>query len=527
VLQHCFPQSIRRTLNDLPNSLDETYERVLKEIGMANRVHAHRLLQCLTVAIRPLRVDELAEILALDFDGTEGATPKLNKNWRWEDRQRAVLSACSSLITLVDDGDSRVIQFSHFSVMEFLTSDRLSISKGDFSHLHIILESAHTTLAQACLGTLLQLDGNSDQVEGSIPLARYASRHWVEHAQFGKVSSRIEDGMRTLFDSEKPHFIAWLQLHDLDDRWEGFSRSAPQFPASPLYYASLCGFRNLAEHIIVEHPDQVNARGGLNHAPLAAALHKGHFKVADLLHQHGAAVDIPGDPSRLERTPLLAASGHGLIDVVRWLLDHGANVESRGVYLWTSIMLAAANGRLEVVQMLLEHGVHINSASEHGYTSLGRAASSGYVEIVRLLLQHGADIDVQDQDFSTPLHVASSQRKIEVTRLLLDHGAEVDAKNKDGRTPLHLASSNGYTGAARLLLDHGANPDAEDKEGSTPLRLASSADRTETVRLLLERGASANLRNKDGKTPLQVAIQGPHEIVQMLTEHSSQVDREL
>ena len=76
---------------------------------MANRDHAHRLLQCLTVAIRPLRVEELAEILALDFEDAEGATPKLNSDWRWDDRQRAVLSTCSSLITLVDDGDSHVI----------------------------------------------------------------------------------------------------------------------------------------------------------------------------------------------------------------------------------------------------------------------------------------------------------------------------------------------------------------------------------------------------------------------------------
>ncbi|KAH9016032.1 hypothetical protein EDB85DRAFT_1828171, partial [Lactarius pseudohatsudake] len=151
VLQHCFPQSIRRTLNELPKSLDETYERVLKEIGMANRDHAHRLLQCLTAAARPLRVEELAEILALDFDEAEGATPMLKEDWRWEDRQRAVLSTCSSLITEVDDGDSQVVQFSHFSVKEFLTSDRLATSKGDASHFHIIAEPAHTTLAQACL----------------------------------------------------------------------------------------------------------------------------------------------------------------------------------------------------------------------------------------------------------------------------------------------------------------------------------------------------------------------------------------
>ena len=138
MFQHCFPQSIRLTLNELPTSLDETYERVLKEIGLVNHDHAHRLLRCLVVAIRPLRVEELAEILELDFDIAEGATPVLNEDWRWEDRQRAVLSTCSSLITLVDDGGYRVIQFSHFSVNEFLTSNRLATSKGDVSHFRIM-----------------------------------------------------------------------------------------------------------------------------------------------------------------------------------------------------------------------------------------------------------------------------------------------------------------------------------------------------------------------------------------------------
>ncbi|KAI9438400.1 hypothetical protein BJY52DRAFT_1421527 [Lactarius psammicola] len=180
VLQHCLPQSIRRTLNKLPKSLDETYERVLKEIGMANRDYAHHLLQCLTMATRPLRVEELAEILALDFDGAEGATPKLNEDWQWEDRQRAVLSICSSLITQVDDGDSWVIQFTHFSVKEFLTSDRLATSKGDASLFHIKADPAHMTLTKACLGILLQLDGSADndQIKCSFPLARYASQHW-------------------------------------------------------------------------------------------------------------------------------------------------------------------------------------------------------------------------------------------------------------------------------------------------------------------------------------------------------------
>ena len=51
-------------LEELPTSLDETYERILRDINKAIRAYAHRLLQCLTVAVRPLRVAELAEVLA-------------------------------------------------------------------------------------------------------------------------------------------------------------------------------------------------------------------------------------------------------------------------------------------------------------------------------------------------------------------------------------------------------------------------------------------------------------------------------
>jgi ankyrin repeat protein len=503
VLQNCLPQSIRRTLNQLPKSLDETYDRILKEIGLANRDHAHRLLQCLTVAIRPLRLEELAEILALDFEEANGATPKLNKNWRWEDRQQAVLSTCSSLITVI--GDSRVIQFSHFSVKEFLTSDRLATSRGDISHLHIMAEPAHLTLAQASLGTLLQLDGssNNDQIEDRFPLARYASQHWVEHAQFGTVSSRIEDGMRRLFDLAQPYFAVWLQLHDIDSRWDRFGRTADRGSGSPLYYASLCGFHELAAYIISENPEQVNARGGLNQSPLVAALHKRHFDVAKLLHQHGAAVDLPGNNNR---TALCAASGDGLIDVVRWLLDHGADADSQTKNHWTSLMIAATNGHLEIVQMLLGQGVRINLVKDNGFTPLRQASRFGYVEIVGLLLQRGANVGTRDEDYRTPLHVASSGGKVEVARLLLDHVADIEAKDKDGKTPLHLVSSSAEAALVRLLLDRGANANAQDKYGNTPLHLVASW-RTEIVRLLLDRGACVDLKNDEGKTPLE-AMEG-------------------
>src|SRR6266567_8172027 len=208
VLRDCLPSSVRRFLEELPESLDETYERVLREIKKPSRDHARHILQCLVAAIRPLHVEELAEVLAIDFDDV-GGIPKLKPGWRWEDQEQALLTSCSSLIAIVDTGDSRVVQFSHFSVKEYLTSARLATSSEDVSRYHIALKPAHTILAQACIGVLLQLGDHDEQdsVENG-PLAGYAAEYWVRHAQFEDVASRIK-GMDYLFDLDKPHFAAW------------------------------------------------------------------------------------------------------------------------------------------------------------------------------------------------------------------------------------------------------------------------------------------------------------------------------
>ena len=109
--------------------------------------------------------------------------PKLNPDWRWEDHEEAVLSAGSTFVAIIDHHYSRVVQFAHFSVKEFLTSDRLVASSGDVSRFHIPLDSIHTTPAQACLGVLLQLDDHIDRDSiGGFPLAQYPAEHLVSPA---------------------------------------------------------------------------------------------------------------------------------------------------------------------------------------------------------------------------------------------------------------------------------------------------------------------------------------------------------
>ncbi|KAH9034463.1 hypothetical protein EDB85DRAFT_2088272 [Lactarius pseudohatsudake] len=201
ILRRCFPASIHSILDHMPETLDETYEHMLRRIDKVKRQFAHRLLQCLAVSVRPLRVEELAEILAVRIG--PGAVPQFNVGWRLGDAEEAVLSACSSLITVVNVNGSRIVQFSHFSVKEFLTSDRLIATSKDLSCYRIVPHLAHATLAQASLGVLLQLDDHIDKESiRDFPLADYAARHWFEHGQFENASSTIREATERLFDRE-------------------------------------------------------------------------------------------------------------------------------------------------------------------------------------------------------------------------------------------------------------------------------------------------------------------------------------
>jgi ankyrin repeat protein len=466
-LQHCFPQNLRQFLDELPETLDETYERILKGINKTQRDDARRLLHCLVAAVRPLYVEELAEILAFDFQvSTTGGIPILKEDWRWDNQEEAILSTCPSLVTIVHSNHARVVQFSHFSVKEYLTSPRLARSPyGDVSRFHITRVPAHTVMAQACLGTLLRLDDNNGVAKG--PLVEYAAQHWADHAQIEEVSSRVRYGMDHLFDSSRPYFSAWLREYDIDERWSYFSfgvYAPPSRVGSPLYYAAFCGLYDLAERLIMKHPEQVNAPGGHILAPLPAALYKKHFGVANLLRVHGAIVDIRG---LFKWTPLHVASLFGRIDIIRWLLKNGAdsNARTSGGSSWTPLHIAVHPMEVEPILALLEHNADINSQCTEGKTPLYEAISlfasfpeGIVVDIVRRLLEHGADTNIRDHRDSTVLHQALSRGWLEVARLLLQHGANVDEEDRKGRTPLQIASAEGYDDITKLLLEHSAVP---------------------------------------------------------------------
>ena len=492
-LRRCIPGRIRRALNALPETLDATYARTLEEIDEQNWEYAHRLFQCVTAASRPLRVDELAEFLAFDFEPEDGSTPTYLADWRPEDPEHTVLSICSCFLSVVKpDGGSPVVQFAHFSVKEYLTSARLTKAKDTISRFHISMTPAHTIVAQACLGVLLHLDENVTKHSlGGFPLAEYAAEHFVGHARFENVPSKVQDGMKRLFDAVGGHLSVWTWIYDIEYPGRRYKRSErPEMArATPLHYAAFCGMHDVVTFLIADLSQDVNARGfNDKETPLHVALRRGHADIAQLLLEHGA--DAKAQDSE-KRTPLLLASEGGLTEVVRVLLERGADTEAR---------------------------------DEGDWSPLERASNEGHVEVAQVLLEHGADVKGRDKDNRTSLHLAQDE---EIARFLLEHGADANAPDIKGRTPLRRASEHGYVEVARVLLEHGVDANARDVNSATPLHLASREGYPDVVRLLFQKGADIHARDGIDRTPFMIATaKGHYNIMQLLLDYGAEDDRE-
>ena len=498
ILKTALPQAVRLILDGLPKTLDESYESMLMKINMTLRKPAIRLFRCLVAAVRPLRVEELAEILSMDFDDEE-ADPRHDMDQNWEDQERAVLFACTSLVDVFDMGGSKAVRFSHPSVKEFLTSKHLATSSDRVSSYYIQQDSAHKMLARACLSALLRLNAT----HGS-PFANYAARYWVDHVHSGDVA--LLDEMIQLFDAKKPHFSAWIAAYDVDV--SSMTGSARPGPGTPLYYATLCNLYDLAKHLLKERLEDIDVEGGQYTTAIHAASYKGHLSIAELLISKGANVNCRDQESKEKSTPLHIATRRGDTKMMECLISNGADVnatESDGSCpLYIALNDGNRDDNFKVIELLIQHSADVNIPNNQGQSPLHLAALRGNLKIVSLLVEKGARVNAQNKDESTPIHLASNRRVVE---LLIKHDAYVTAQDNNGSTPLHLASDDGNFELVKLLIERGANVNARDKNNSTPLHVVSRRGPVEAVQLLLNSGAETNAQNDQGWTALHIASQ--------------------
>lgn len=269
---------------------------------------------------------------------------------------------------------------------------------------------------------------------------------------------------------------------------------------------------------ILRKGDDANRKAKLQEA-LSDASFMDRPEVVRSLVEMGADVNEEGKGGM---RPLETACLVGRADVVKVLLEKGADVNASDSGGLTPLMVTAKMGRTEVVNRilpkLLSEPAKDGKESESDPFSLPKSPEP-YVRIVKLLLDHKADVNARDVAGETVLMKCATSDRSEIVPLLVDRGADVNAKSRaGGYTALHVFSLVGRAADVRRLLDKGAAVDARFKDSYTPLIFASFFGRSDVARELLDKGADVNATNSLGQTPLIAAVTGSELMKQALTK---------
>ncbi|MGI9241400.1 MAG: ankyrin repeat domain-containing protein [Verrucomicrobiales bacterium] len=225
-----------------------------------------------------------------------------------------------------------------------------------------------------------------------------------------------------------------------------------------------------------------------NHPIFAPTFHGDLARVEELLEADPELVAVR-DAKGL--TPLHVAASRGQDEIIRLLIDRGADIEGpteKGE--WSPLVFAAYRGHPGAVEALIAGGAGVGEADGNPIHFAGQRK---HKEICRLLVEHGAVDDLVDasaHDLLELFRAAYSYDAEAVEQILDSHPELVHGKDRNGRTPLHEVCTQGDTKTARVLLRAGADPSLPDDRGQTPIDRAA-AHRQHAVSRLLEKHGRA------------------------------------
>jgi ankyrin repeat protein len=517
---------LRKSLATLPQTLDQTYDRILTAISEEDCEYAIRILQWLTFSARPLSVEEIAEIVAIDAT----RDPAFDPNEVLEDPLEA-LNICSSLVTIStnkEDGetrsDSRIIALAHYSVKEYLVSDR--IKQGSAKQYSMQEVECHSAITKSSLKYLTQIQQPlSKEILKESALAIYSAEFWSSHLQ--KTGDDIEQLSRlamSLMAIEEPAYRTWIGLYNPDRPSEqpSLERRLNDL-AMPLYYAAGLGLSTIAR-LLLDEGAEVNAQGGRFGNALQAASERGHKQVVKMLLEKGANVNALAG---FFGNALQAASWGGHEQVVKLLLDKGAEVNAQDGTYSNALHAASSTGYEQVVKILLDKGANVNALGGFFGNALQAASRGGYEQVVKILLEKGADVNAQGGEYGNALQAASRGGHEQVVKILIDEGADIKAQGGVFGNALQAASRGGHEQVVKMLLDKGADVNAQGGEYSNALQATSSGGYEQVVKILLEKGADVNAQGGKYGNALQAASEGGHEqVVEILLDAGAHQPRE-
>ena len=259
-------------------------------------------------------------------------------------------------------------------------------------------------------------------------------------------------------------------------------------------------------------------------------------------------------------TPLMVACELGQVDIVKLLLERGAEVDKQGSDFWTALIVAVVSENAEVVKVLVEHGADVDYAVGWGdniakspfllgcekglvimvkamlpkskckfmYTAYIYAMKGDHNEVAQLLLSEVSEVEAnamrlglfcREGMFGEAKELLEGNHVSPFINYFLEHNA----------SPLMEASGKSQNKMIELLLDNGANINLQNDNGMTALIVAVRNLRCDTVKLLLDKGANADLKMRGGNTALVELILYASDsatedkvtkIIQLLVEHA-------
>lgn len=353
-LRKCLPKHVERTLERLPETLGETYGRMLDGIDKKYTADVLRVLACMTYSQVPMSLEQLAEVFTIDFE-THSGIPELNPEHRVSDPAYSLQMLCSSFVIISGTN----IGFSHLSVKEYLLSCdaplryRLTPATGFF------------TLAQMCMACLLSAEYIDDPNE-ELPLATYASRFWMLYASHPDVVDRLSSSLNHFLSLESQAFQVWA---DYFLRWRRSTRSrmetSPDGEHTRIYlyqWEPKCSHDRFLKRL----PSWLTRRLRLH--PLICAAFYGFSKQVKMLVLD--AEELEGD---IVAGALLGATCSGELEALRAILelDPACSVSSERLtnafldvcdpgWLVPATEFRSKISQLSIMHLLLEHGAAID-----------------------------------------------------------------------------------------------------------------------------------------------------------------------
>ena len=525
---------IERALKRVPDDMDATYERILETINRKPwpmRELARKTLIWTAYARRPLSIADLAYAISIemgtrDLRDLESSVPS----------EEFILDACANLVS-VDQSNDRIIRFVHFSVQEFLTSDRSTT-------LSMRYAMAHREIAQTCMLYLSIFPPQRTK------LYQYVFTEWPRHLRAGSLNSLLEDDyIVTLTFSffERRPMLPTEQPEKLGSR----GRKEAYLIFSPSVLALIFDLPGMQEGSAFYRTDleeeQINAiyDHDLGCMVLSDDKLAIHYATAELdsvpvvqrLYKHGYSLNLNYSyygqlrrevPDWLQLSPLYSAQS---APMARYLLDNGISIEPQELHgSYSSVdplkhfAQAQEQYRKEIFQLLLNRVV--DKGGRRLKDALGAVIELDDLEAVRLLLGKGVDMNtvpvrMRGLVYGNALQAATCHGTIEVIQLLLEKGAEVNAQGGKYGNALQAAAFHGKVKVVELLLDNGADVNAQGGEHGNALQAATVAAKEssgiEIIRLLLCRGADVHAQGgKYGNVLQAAAYEGKIEVVRML-----------